>query len=610
MKIFQFFFPTLIILFFSTFTFPQETKSQNAPKSKEQVELEKKTFELLSEVKDEVASLKLAENRAFVFSLVGYYFWEKDEKLARRLFMNAAGELIQAQNNPKKRNEFSSGSGRNYWSEYVHRVLRGQIIYKIQAKDPKLALEILTMTRPAELAVNLEYYAQAAAKSGGKPDLSTFKSEEREKLNNAVEELRTEQRIKKEIDKDDPQKLEENIRESVSQGGDIHEILNDLEKLNKKDHTAAQKMLSEILRKLSDPGFKTYWKSYAAYLLYNKFLAAKNKPKSRNSNDKTEELEIDEKSFKAIANQEFDYLLTQDPSKDDFAFVEKILYLRRILPERFNEIKGKYEKAKATQVREWAEDVETTERLGSDPTLNQIIENSSKLSADSRVQYYKKSIGKLSETESREKIAQMLDKIPEVEDKQQALDHLSSIFAEKNAATENSSEAVSSVLQIKSAKERFSKLISLAIFYHQKGTEENRKIAGDLMEEAGKIIKQTPETRAEHKQFLEFVSGYSTINPQKAFDLILPLIGKSNDLIDAFVLIGSYDDMSYPYYSENEIVFTAQDGYSSYSATYREIAKNLAMKDFDQAKNLIKNFRREDVRVMAKLIFIESVLTK
>lgn len=584
----------------------EKREPAGAPPDKKRTESEAKAFELLAEVADEAAALKLAENRAFAFALIGGLMWEKDEKNARRLFGNAAAELISAQERPNKRNEFQSGDqeGESYWSQYVHRLLRERVVYAVMPKDAPTALEILIATRPAKLRDALDFYAQA----GENPDPSRFKNEERRKLEDALTEMRMERTIKKEIVKNDPLKLAETVRENFSKGFDINEILRDLESLNKKDHDAAQKILDEMLRKLADTDFKNYWKSYTAYLLHKNFPPAANKSDKLISKDK--KLEADEKSIKAVANVAFDDLLAQAPSENDFQFVEKALYLRKVLPERFKEIEAKYEKAKGNQAREWAEDSEATEKLGDSPTLPQIVENSSKLSVYSRTEYYKKAVGKLAETESREKIAPLLEKIPDQKDREKALDYLNSIDAEKNAGAQNASAAKDAALQIKSGKERFSKLISLAIFYQQKGGEENQEIAVDLMGEAGKLIKQIPETRTEHEQFLQFVAGYAKVRPAKAFDLIAPVIGRSNDLIDAFVLLGSYDDASYPYYSENEIVFAAQDGYSSYNHKYREIAKTLAAEDFERAKNSIKLFRREDVRLMAKLILIESILAK
>lgn len=603
MKIFRFFFVVLIVCSLLTVSFAQEQK----PPNKEQTELETKGFELLTEVTGEAASLKVAENRIFIYSIASRLFWGKDRKLARQFAQNAANELIEIQNSPKVRNQFGQ-EGANYWF-YILNNLRGQFLTQLQQKDAPFALEILYATRSSELNNLVQIYQQIIAQTGKNPDLSNYKQEERDKLQKAITEIHLEQAIKKEIAKNDPQKLAENIRETFAKELSSYQFLSDLDFLNEKDHELAQRVLSEIMVKLADADFSNHSKSYVAYLFYTRFLADQNKPKNKDSAAKNKPLEFDEKGIKAIANKEFDYLLKKNLTDYNFNFVERVLYLKKILPARFPEIKSKYEEAKGSN-REWIDSLETTEKLGENPTLNQIIENSSKLETYSKTDYYKKSIRKLFETESQEKIAQLLDQIPDEKDREAALDYLNIVSAEKKSKLENAAEAKQAVLQIKSSQEKVAKFINLAISYHEKKTDESRKIAEDLMGEAGKLVKEKPATYTEFTALLPVIAGYASVKPQKSFDLILPIIEQSNELINAYILLTNYNDNGYPYVSDNEIIFGAQDGYHSFNGRYREIARKLATSDFEKSKNLVKSFQRADVRIMAKLILIESVLQK
>lgn len=611
MKVFRHFLLILVVFSLFNLNFAQENRTQTPPKTKEKLELETKAFELLSEIIDETATLKLAENRSYISSLAATLYWEKDEKLARQLFHSAANELIKSQNTPESRRQTNIENA-DYYRNLIFNNLRGQLVFRILPKDAELASEILYATRPSELANAVQNYQQIIAQTGKKPDLSNYKQEERMKLEAAITEIQHEQQIKKEIAKKDPQKLAENIRESFAKEVTSYDFLNDLDVLNKKDHDLAQKVLSEIMQNLAGADFSNYSKWYVAYWLYRRFLAVRNKPVNQNSSEKNKQLELDEKSIKAIANKEFGYLLTKTLMENDYNFVERVIYLKQILPERFPEIKAKYEKARSILgvLKEWADDAETTEKLGENPTLKQIIENSSKLGTNSKTEYYKKAVGKLFETESQEKIAQMLNQIPEEKDRENALDYLNSLAAEKKATQESPAEAKQAVLQIKSDKERIAKLIGLAISYHQRKTAESQKIAEDLMDEASKLVNETPETYTEFTALLPVIAGYASVNPKKAVDLISPLVGKSNELIDAYVLLGNYDDAHYPYVSENEILLGGQDGYYSYKGRYGEIVKKLTENDFDKSKKVIENFKRSDVRILAKLILIESILVQ
>ncbi|CAN5444876.1 hypothetical protein BH20ACI1_BH20ACI1_23170 [soil metagenome] len=609
MKFSHIFFLMLLTLNFSLGVFAQNTKSEENTKSKEKLELEDKAFELLEQITNESALLKLPENRSFAARNAAGLWWEKDEKRARQLFQNAADELIQIQNAPLNRRQLRNAQNAEFYREIIVNNLRGQLAYSINGKDAEFALQILLATRSAELETAVQTYRQLSAQVGKIPDLSKYKQDERTKLERAVHEIRLEEEIKKEIAKKDPQKLAEFIRAAYANGTLGYNDLDDLDALNKKDHDLAQKILSEIMSKLSSANFSEHSKWFAAFWIYRRFLAAKTKSAPQKTVDNKKELELDEKSVEKIANQEFDYLLTKDTTENASNFIERILYIKRILPERFSEIKNKYERAKGN-FREWAEDAETTEKLGDDPTLDQIIKNTDKLADYSKANYYRKAIDKLLITESEEKTAQTLAKIPDEKDREKSLDYLNSLSAAKKAAGENPTEAKQAALQIKSEPDRIAKLIALAISYQQKKTEDSQKIADDLMNEAVKLVSETPETSSEYAAILPVISGYATVNPKRAFELTSQIISQSNELLDAYVLLANYQDNNYPNVSENEILLGGQDGYQNYQSAYREIAKKLATSDFEKAKNLIETFKRADVRIIAKLIVIESLLAR
>ena len=593
----------LIVCF--SFTLNAQT-SKEPEKSKEQIALEEKTYKLLAQIAEETVSLKLAENRALIGGIIGNLLWEKDEKLARRIFARAVGELIQAQNNPKKRFQFGDENF-NYWS-LIHKSLRQQIVYNILPRDEKLALEVFYATRPPEIEDAVRAYRQIAAETGKNPDLSSYKQQERAKLDEAVSEIQQEQALKKAAAKNDPQALAQNLRESISGGTEFQNILPDLDALNKKDHDAAQKILAEFTAKLSDEDYLPYAKSYIAYLLYERVLAAKKNSSAHSADEKNKELEFDEKPIKAIANKELDKLLAPDSVIGSFQFAERAMYLKKILPERAAELKPKLDKLNSFE-KEWSEDDEASEKLGANSTISQIAESASNLSGNSRSNFYNNAISKLAETETPEKVAQAIQKIPDEKDREKALEYLKTLAAGK-AKDKDLGEAKKAALDIKKEPDKIAALVNLAVSYHQKHTEESQKIAEDLMTEAGAFVNQTPETETDFGELKPVIYGYATVKPERAFELITPIIEKSNELINAYVVLTNYHNKNYPYVEDNEIIFGAQDGYNSFSGNYRDLAKKLATSDFERAVNLIQTFQRADVRITAKLILVQSVLMK
>lgn len=597
---------TFFTLCFAAAVFAQ--KDQEKTKSKEQIELESKAYTLVSEIIDESALLKLPENRAFVFSIAGKLIWEKDEEAARRLIQNAADELLRLQSLPKYRPESDKGN----FSFYMVNNLRGQLIYSLRQKDAEFALEILYSTRSPEIAAAVQMYQQIITETGKNPNFSDYKQDVISKLQIARSEIETEQTIKREITKKDPQKLAESIREAFAKDIGAYQILFDLETLNKKDSDLAQKLLAEIMSKLAEDDFSNSpGKSTLTFFIYARYLEARknNEPSNAKSDKQNKSLVFEEKSVKAIAGNEIDYFSGETQPRDDGNFIQKAFYLKQILPERFREIEKKYETVKKNNA-DWVESWEVSQKLGENPTLDQIIENSSKLQPYRKADFYRKAIGNLLETESEEKIAQKLERLSNTEDKEKALDILKSLTTKKIAEKQNFPEALKSINQIKSENERTARLIDLAIYYNQKKTDESRKIAEDLMGEAEKSVKKVPETATEHEAVLPIIAGYAKINSSKAFDLIVPIIQQSNEVINAYILYASYDDRNYPYVSEKEIIFAAQEGYNSYKSKYSEISRILAQNDYERTKKNIGSFQREDIRIMAKLILAESILAQ
>lgn len=607
MNVYRAVFFTLCIACWALLANAQIVELPRSLDTKEQIELKAKALTLLTEVVNEAESLKLAENRVLVRGIAARLLWEKDPKQARALIESAAAEIVQARNSNKLRAD--SNPRQEYYWLIIENMLRGQILSQVRGKDSELALKICYATRAPELDQSVQLYQQILTQTGKAPDLSRFKEDERQRLESAKNEMRLEQEIQKEIAKNDVPKLAANIRQDIARQAESYLILSDIEQLNQKDHEQAQKLLTEYAQSVAATEPANNLNGYLAYQFVTRYAAPSDKPPTESAAQKNTALEIDRKIIKTIANKEFDRLLKGGENNNDFGFVERAIYLRKVLPERFPEIKARFDAVKARgTMREWADDAETTDRLGEKPTLADVIKNSKRMSSSSRTNYYKRAAARLLETESEEKIKQLLAQIPDEKERETTLDYLNSALSEKKAGQENLIEAKQSIAQIKSVPEKVARLTSLAALYHSKKTDESQKIAEDLMSEAERFVNINAETSTQMDALFPVIAAYAAIKPQKASEIIAPLIARSNELINAYVLLANYNDTNYPYVSENEIIFGAQDGYSSYKWRYGSIAKLLAASDFAAAKNLIESFERRDVQIIAKLSLVESIL--
>jgi hypothetical protein len=103
--------------------------------------LEKKIKEDLEAAAAESATLKIPENRAFLYFLIADLLWDFDEKGARALVEESRSALSRLVSAPDY-NPSNSQSG------YYHQQLRSEIVEGLARRDSQLALDFMRGTRP------------------------------------------------------------------------------------------------------------------------------------------------------------------------------------------------------------------------------------------------------------------------------------------------------------------------------------------------------------------------------------------------------------------------------------------------------------------------------
>src|SRR5215813_11319984 len=117
------------------------SRLNNAKGQKPLASLEKKIKENLEAAAAESATLKIPENRAFLYFRIADLLWDFDEEGARALIeesRSALGRLVSAPGN----NPFNSMIG------HYHQQLRGEIVEALARRDPQLALDFMRGTKP------------------------------------------------------------------------------------------------------------------------------------------------------------------------------------------------------------------------------------------------------------------------------------------------------------------------------------------------------------------------------------------------------------------------------------------------------------------------------
>jgi len=608
------------IFLVSTHVFAQTSPTASATeKEKAAKELEKNGFELLDQVSNDAGSLKNWENRALIAALVGDLLWDKDKKRARELFRSSANELTQANNQPIDKSKTEDSMFFGFFGDTSP---RKTILQTIARRDADMALRFLLETRPARVqeAIN----AQNLLKSQpNKPKTADDLFSGRSQQMQVQQEIALEQSFATRAAEQDPKKAAQLLRDSLSKGV-TYEVFGLLEKINKKDPELAQKLTGEVVAKLLDMDFTKDESGRGVALnfltTYGGGAAAKTPAASpakatdgaaTKDEVKTAPLKVDDKLLKDTANKLADYLLQSKGYEAFFFFSQMMPTLEKFVPEKVPQLKQKQAEIRKQMPPEM---VAMQDSFGSmmgnnkDTPPERMIAGAAKLPAFARSRAYNQAIDKMLDAGDGEKARGLLQNVPEGKERDSALAYLDSKLAGGAMEKGNLDEAQKIIGKIGSDKEKVEQLVNLAVKFHRKNTKETHEVALKIMEDARRLVNEFAENKDEVAGVLKLAAGFALIEPDRAFPLLSPLIEQANDVIGANALLAKYNKREQAF-KQGEMLMSASGFGGVAYARYGAELKTLAQTDYGKTKNLIDEFRRDDVRVLLKMLLAQSILS-
>ena len=143
----------------------------------------------------------------------------------------------------------------------------------------------------------------------------------------------------------------------------------------------------------------------------------------------------------------------------------------------------------------------------------------------------------------------------------------------------------------------------------------DKELAAQVMRDAESLVNPIPKNYQDFLYTWTLVSGYAEADPDKAFPILESAIGRANDLISAFVRVGEFIDVTEEMISDGEVQVGAFGG-----GMIRGLSKELGVAestlgalvhaDFAKTRALTNRFDRAEVRVLAKMLVLRSVLGK
>src|SRR5688572_2677711 len=164
-------------------------------------------------------------------------------------------------------------------------------------------------------------------------------------------------------------------------------------------------------------------------------------------------------------------------------------------------------------------------------------------------------------------------------------------------------------------KGRDKQIVGLSMLATQVAKAGDKELAAEIMRDAEKLVNPNPKNYQDFLFTWMLATGYAESNPDKAFPILEDAIGRANNVISAFVQVGEFIDVTEEMISDGEAQVGAFGG-----GMIRGLSKELGIAeatidvlvkaDFAKTKGLTNRFERPEVRVLAKMLVLRSVLGK
>lgn len=592
-----------IVLMQCAFVFAQtQPTDSDADKEKKKKEQDERVMKMLDQAVSDGGMLRLANNRAIVYAITADMYWKYDEKRARELFKNSAGEIItynQEREKEKKENPDA------YADIFDFDETRSQILPLAAKHDAELAFDMLLQTRPAKLA---ELMAKAAAPNT-KPasDMMSYDPDK----SRVKAEVALEQRFALLAADENPDKAVKLIKESIAKGISSN-VLALLQKLNKKDPKKAAELAGDVIKKVGDMDLLKNADEMrtALSLLQYAFKPEPPADLAGNKEAKDKLFSFTEDQGKDLAGKVADALLQPSKSMNAaMALTQAMPMIEKFLPAKMPLLKQRDAENQATlppEVKEmqkrqklWDENSTPEDLLAQVLKADNEYEKASGYSALSR---------KIGQIEDDTRAKRLIDQIPDEKMRANALEQYESARITRTANAGRLDEARKMIGGLTKKKTQIQRLVGLALEFQKKGEEKDIVNAKSLMKDAKALTNELAESNEDIADVMEVVKGYAKIDPDIAFHMFEPIIDEINDYVQAAAAIGKYETRDSSFKKGEMTMRVTGNQWESPLYRYIPQMQSLGKADLDRMITQADRFARTDSRLIVRLFVLQGFL--
>src|SRR5262245_22020883 len=552
--------------------------------------LEKKIKENLEAAAAESATLKIPENRAFLYFRIADLLWDFDEEGARALIEESRSAMNRLVSAPGYNPFISLG--------HYHQQLRSEIVEALARRDPQLALDFMRGTRPITPPGEAAKWAADA-------------------------EVGLEQQLALKVAENDPARAMRLADESLDKG--ISYQLNQLvETVVAKDPEAAKKLVGKILDKLKATDL-TKDESAATFLFW--FLDEEFKsrrpeltPGEKMYGVKRRKPALSDRSLLEWSNFAGAIALSiisgaarnDDASRNMVNLLSVAIRLlpdmEKISPAAVANIRRKYAEAgqKLSESTRRLVEVNDISRNGK---VEDFLALAEKAQEAERSNYLHMAIFKAVDSDADfDRARKIIDeKITEPNERKREISFVEWVHAQYAAEQGKMEEALASLDHLESDEERARTLGYIIETALKAG---NKKIALQVLEKALGAMPPQIETSNQFEAMSRIIRGLAETDAERAFALYESLIEPINQIASAYIQMCRFDGSRNGAATKDEMLIQRNSTATQAILAFVEETKSLARSDFDRGLDLARRFRQTELRVYAELNAIQAVSSK
>lgn len=552
-----------------------------------QKEAEQKALSLLDEILKDSQSFKLPENRLRLRAIAAALLWKYDSQRARLIFKETIAGVIGLMKS-------ADDEADDAYSLQSLALLRSEIVQLLGPHDARMARDFVRATR-------LPGSQQPDADTGIEDDVQL-------EFSLATQAVET-----------DPKQALEIAEENLSRGYS-NELINTLTSLIEKDRKAATKLTGEIVAKLRSENLMTNQQAagiaYSLLQLVFPTQAQSSSDKPANGAGATPEPLLDEQGMHDLLEMNITLALNSPSYLGRLQTLEALMpQVQKYAPARVAELRRKMaqgsrgdddgdEEGQAANAE--GQDWEKYRILIEKGSTDDLLAEAAKAPPAIKSYLYQAAAAQLIEKGELERAKDIINnRIASPAERKQLLEMLDQ-QASVSAAEQGKMEQVrKSLANMRTNDQRALALAQIAVTLAAKGEQ---KMARQLLIEAQTLVNYRARNLAQLKAQFTVALAFIKVEPERSLAILEPMVDQLNELLAAAITLGGFmldEELMRDDEIRLELITSI---FPLFSHAYMPYLYALASFDFDRARALADRFQRDEARMVARLLLVQSVL--